>query len=125
MVVALRNWLSWSWRTARPWAALSKEPMCSHTPWRSGSRASNRVPRAAAWMPMRSAVQWSTSAKIVALRRLDEPRLGVGPVLCEGVRPCAVAPRLRTVARQRARARSRRAVLRCAVYKKTPSASRG
>ena len=29
----------------------------SRTPWRIGSRASNRVPRLAAWRPMHSAVQ--------------------------------------------------------------------
>ena len=42
-------------------------PNCSRTPCRIGSGASRRVPRRAAWMPTRSAVQWSTAKKIVAV----------------------------------------------------------
>ncbi len=53
-----RSFEPWSWRRRSPSATPSPMgPKRSRTPWRIGSRASNRVPRLAAWRPMHSAVQ--------------------------------------------------------------------
>ena len=41
--------------------SLAKAPKWRPTPWRSGSRASKRVARRAAWMPTHPAEQWSTA----------------------------------------------------------------
>jgi hypothetical protein len=51
-------WLPWSWRSFRPLAIPSaKAPKPARTPCRIGSRASKRVARRAAWMPMHSLEQ--------------------------------------------------------------------
>jgi hypothetical protein len=61
------NWLPWSWRSLRPPATPSpKAPQQARTAWRSGSSASKRVARRAAWMPTHSVEQWSTVTKIAA-----------------------------------------------------------
>ena len=60
-------WLPWSCRTARPRAMpCAKPPKWRRTPWRSGSSASKRVARRAAWMPTHSAEQWSTATNTAA-----------------------------------------------------------
>src|ERR1700750_2711171 len=42
----------WWWRTARPRAtSFANPPKWRRTPWRSGSRASERVAAGEAWMP--------------------------------------------------------------------------
>jgi hypothetical protein len=51
------NWLPWSWRRSRPTVtALAKAPKQARRPSRMDSRASKRVARCAARMPMHSAV---------------------------------------------------------------------
>ena len=62
----LMYWEPWSCRRLRPRAASGAgPPKWRRTPWRTGSRASKRSARRAAWRPIASEAQWSTATNTV------------------------------------------------------------